>query len=113
MKIQAIPADTITRLRRATHKRLTATRRLARSRGHARLTVLTAAVAVASIAGAAALAVTLPDPTHATTRPHRAATTHGHAASQHLTRPQAPPAHGTGHATHTTPADHDHQPPCG
>ncbi len=100
MKIQAIPADTITRLRRATHQSVTATAR--RTRGHARLTVLTTAVAVASITGAAALAVTMADPTHAITRPHRAATTHGHAASQHLTRPQAPPAHGTGYPAHTT-----------
>ena len=101
MKIKEIPAGTITVLKRTvTHQSVTATAR--RARGHARLTVLTAAVAVASIAGAAALAVTLPDPTHATTRPHRAATTDGRAASQHLTRPQAPPAHGTGYPTHTT-----------
>ncbi len=104
MKIQVIPADSITRLSRTTHKRLTAAARRTRerSRGHARLTVLTAAVAVASIAGAAALAVTLPDPTHTTAQRHRAATTRGHAPSKHLTRPQAPPAHGTGHASHTT-----------
>jgi hypothetical protein len=100
MKIQAIPADTITRLRRTTHQSVTATAR--RTRGRARLTVLTTAVAVASIAGAAALAVTLPDPTHATTRPHRAAAAHGHAPSQHLTRPEVPPANGTGYPTHTT-----------
>jgi hypothetical protein len=61
---------------------------------------LTTAIAVTSIGGAAALAVTLPDPAHPTTGQHRAGYGHGHAG--HLTRPHAPPvpsARPTPHAT--------------
>ncbi len=63
---------------------------------------LTTAIAVTSIGGAAALAVTLPDPAHPTTGQHGAGHGHGHGHVGHLTRPHVPPvpsARPTPHAT--------------
>ena len=61
---------------------------------------LTTAIAVTSIGGAAALAVTLPDPTHPTTKQHRAGHGHGHRGAPHpparaprTQRPPHPPRH--------------------
>lgn len=96
--IQAILADSLTHLSRTSGQPLTAAARgiRGRTRGRARLAGLTTAIAVTSIAGAAALAVNLPDPTHTATPAHRAATTHGHTPTQRLTGPRTPPAHSSG-----------------
>ncbi len=104
MKNQASPADGIVHPSHAAHRRLAAAARRARdrARGHLTAAIAVTGITVASIAGAAAIAVTLPDPTYTTTQPQESATTHGHATSGHLARPHAPPASGTGTASHTT-----------
>lgn len=100
MKIQSTLAGSITHLSRTIRQRLTPAARRSRDRirGHA---LLSAAIAVTAIGGAAALAVALPDSTHTTNQMHPAGTTHGPTAN-HLASPPAAPTRGTSGVSHTT-----------
>lgn len=102
MKVRATQAGGVSRQSRAIRQRLTAAVRHTRDGAHGHV-LLTAAITVTSIGGAAALIVTLPDPTHVTAHKHAGGGTTGrHPATQHLARPHAHPQPSAGHASHTT-----------